>query len=84
MYEHLKLTDYNILSKWLTKLAQEFNNKDFKVLNEINIPKTYIFGSEDYIFKNGTINNINNNAYNKIIVKENCGHLCHLETEICL
>jgi hypothetical protein len=24
------------------------------------------------------------NEYNKIIIKEKCGHLCHLETQICL
>jgi len=84
MYSHLKQTNYEIISRWLTVLCGEYNKVDFNILNESKIDKTYIFGDKDYIFKNGTINNIVENEYNKIIIKEKCGHLCHLETQICL
>lgn len=82
MYESLKETDYTKVSKWLTELGKEYKHNDFSLLNKSKVQKVYLFGEKDYIFKTGGIKNINNNKYNKIIIKKGCGHLCHLETEL--
>ena len=84
MYKHLRLTDYKIISKWLTELCNEYKNKDFEILNSSEIEKVYVLGEYDYIFKKGTTENVKENRFNKIIIKKDCGHLCHLECEICL
>ncbi len=82
MYDMLRKSNYNILSIWLGLLNNEYKCKNFDTLNNSNIDKYYILGDKDYIFKNGTINNIKENEYNKVIIEKNCGHLCHLETTI--
>lgn len=82
MYDHLKLTDYNKVSIWLTKLCNEYKNKRLGVLNTSTVNKVYVLGEYDYIFKNGTLKNVIENKYNTINVQKGCGHLCHLETEI--
>lgn len=84
MYGQLKEANYKKLSIWLEKLCEEFESKDFTLLNNVNVEKKYILGEEDYIFKNSTIKNIDINKYNKVIINEKTGHLCHLECEISL
>lgn len=82
IYEHLKISDYKKLSVWLTKLCEEFKNNDYTLLNEAKVNKVYILGEEDYIFKNATLKNINENKYNSIIIKKKSCHLCHLQTRM--
>ncbi len=82
MYEMLEDANYKIIAQWLTKLEKEYTKKDLNVLNKSKVSKIYMVGSKDYIFKNGVVKNINNNKYNEIILKKECGHLCHLETKI--
>lgn len=81
MYKQLKFTDYNKVSIWLTKLCEEYKNKNLDVLNSAKVNKVYMLGEYDYIFKNGTLKNVRNNKYNTIIIKKGCGHLCHLESK---
>ena len=81
MYKQLKSTDYNKISIWLTQLCKEYKNKNLGVLNSAKVNKVYMLGEYDYIFKNGTLNNVRNNKYNTIIIKKGCGHLCHLESK---
>jgi len=68
MYEQLKTAKYKTISTWLTKLCEEFKLNNYIVLNNTSVDKKYIFGEEDYIFKNATMKNIEKNKYNEIIV----------------
>lgn len=53
MYDMLAAANYKKVSDWLTELDKEYKKTDFCILNESEVPKIYMIGSKDYIFKNG-------------------------------
>ena len=70
-YRNAKIMGKENVNKAIYLLIQNHENFEkymCKYLNELNIPKIFICGNKDYIFKNSVLKNISTNDKNKVII----------------
>lgn len=72
------------LRAWLSLLSNHFENYQKFLMwfcNSSKIPKTYIIGQKDYVFKNTILKKVINNEYNNVVILNQKSHMLNIKED---